>query len=429
MNIDVLKEYPDNYFDSVVTDPPYGLQFMNKKWDYDVPSTEIWKEVYRVLKPGAHLLAFSGTRTYHRMVCPIEDAGFEIRDQIGWAYGSGFPKSLDVSKAIDKAAGAEREVIGKKQVSRILDKSDFVAGNVKGGSIDITAPATDAGKQWQGWGTALKPAWEPICVARKPLEKDTVAENVLEYGTGALNIDESRVETKPRKTGTKSIDETPSDSGNSLTGSSLSKQIEYDLKDQGRWPANIIHDGSYEVVSMFPESKSEGNFPKIQNTKSWKMSSQGKRLGSAHSMGDVGSAARFFYCAKTSKADREEGLDEFIAKHTAASEFRPNHMEKALEGESGNPYGRYTPLKNNHPTVKPTALMEYLIKLITPPGGIVLDPFMGSGSTGKAAMRTDFKFVGIDLDENYCKIAQARIEFAITKKPKSLLRMKKNDNV
>ena len=299
----------DNSVDSIVTDPPYGLSFMGRKWDYDVPSVDIWVECLRVLKPGGHLLAFAGTRTQHRMAVNIEDAGFEIRDMIAWVYGSGFPKSQNVGKAIDKAAGAERKVVGTASGARNGNgkNNDYGAyGSAADGTFEVTAPATPEAQQWDGWGTALKPALEPVTVARKPF-KGTVANNVLEHGTGAINIDECRV-------------------GNS----------------NGRWPANLIHDGSEEVTELFPQAK-----------------------------GFSGSAARFFYCAKANKKDREDG--------------------------------------NSHPTVKPTDLMAYLCRLVTPPEGIVLDPFMGSGSTGKAAMREGFSFIGIERDPEYYAIAEGRV--------------------
>ena len=362
----VLRSMPDCSVDSIVTDPPYGLSFMGKKWDYDVPTIDVWVECLRVLKHGGHLLAFAGTRTQHRMAVRIEDAGFEIRDMIAWVYGSGFPKSLDVSKAIDKRGGnvagfaefrdavkdamkrngvsrqklqdalgnymishyltagsqpaipilkdyriirdvvglgnafdelfndeAEREVVGKHKT----DMGGLGGERLGQAGGNITAPATDAAKQWQGWGTALKPALEPITVARKPLV-GTVAENVLQYGTGAINVDGGRVEG-------------------------------------GRWPANFIHDGSEEATDLLKDS------------------------------------ARFFYCAKASKEDRGE---------------------------------------NHHPTVKPTDLMRYLCRLVTPPNGIVLDPFNGSGSTGCAAVLEGFQYIGIEREAEYIAISEKRIQ-------------------
>ncbi len=281
--LEVLATLPDNSVDSIVTDPPYGLSFMGKKWDYDVPSVAIWEQCLRVLKPGGHLLAFAGTRTQHRMACRIEDAGFEIRDMIAWVYGSGFPKSH----------------------------------NLEG--------------DHKGWGTALKPALEPITMARKPFSS-TVAANVIQYGTGAINVDGCRVGTESRwnpSAGHKDLE-------NKRTVTPISSHKEFDGREcVGRWPANIIHDGSNEAALSLK------------------------------------SGARFFYTAKAGKVDRES--------------------------------------ENNHPTVKPTMLMAYLCRLITQPGGTILDPFMGSGSTGKAATINGFRFIGIERDPEYHKISEARI--------------------
>lgn len=341
---EVLAGLDADAYESVVCDPPYGLSFMGKGWDRGVPGVEFWQEALRVAKPGAHLLAFGGTRTFHRLACAIEDAGWELRDCIMWVYGSGFPKSHDVSKAIDKAAGAEREkvLVPTQPGNKVYcGDSRTYSSSAHAGFRDISAPATDAAKQWEGWGTALKPAWEPIIVARKPLA-GTVAQNVLEHGTGAMNIDGCRV-------------------GDTEQTSAA---------PPGRWPANVIHDGSDEVLALFPDcdgtvamtQHASGGFSIFPKTE---MSRGGTGVK------DSGSAARFFYCSKASKKDR--GAD------------------------------------NNHPTVKPAALMRYLVKLVTPPGGTVLDPFMGSGSTGKAAVLEGFSFVGVDLNPDYVEIAKARI--------------------
>jgi hypothetical protein len=317
-NREVLKTIPNDSVDSIVTDPPYELGFMGKKWDntgiaYNV---DLWIELLRVLKPGGHLLAFGGTRTYHRMAVAIEDAGFEIRDSIHWIYGSGFPKSLDVGKAIDK----QRD-----------DRADI--------------PATSASQKWHGWGTALKPAHEPIVIARKPLI-GTVVANVLEYGTGALNIDACRIGDPP-----------------------------------GRYPANVIHDGSDEIVSMFP--KAGGGFG--VRGKGGQTYASGKGFantlavtGQTFGYRDTGSAARFFYAAKASSAERNAGLTT----------------------------------TNNHPTVKPITLMRYLLKLVTPPNGTTLDPFAGSGTTLIAAIHENFNAIGIELTPEYHPIIQARIQHA-----------------
>lgn len=518
-NIELLKQLPDNSVDAVVTDPPYGLGkepdalamlrdwletghhdvkgkgFMGKAWDAFVPQPQQWREIYRVLKPGGHVLAFAGTRTQDLMALGLRLAGFEIRDLVAWVYGSGFPKSLDVSKAIDKAAGAEREVVGQQ-----VRKNDRDANSLKMGRVsdvfDITAPATEAARQWQGWGTALKPALEPITLARKPLE-GTVAENVLKWHTGAVNVDGCRIAAltgqRPSSTlatweseknlcnlcanlaarpaklvtpATKGIfaenpaapttsekgendraDTSKADTGccaglcqegqatGQTAGSSLSIGVSGKMpKDQsqkatkfttltamdsttalktcnacgclitdqgtnestpalkngtlntpaeqgsaalGRWPSNLIHDGSEEVTELFPDSKTKRIEkpclePEITGHKWGTM--QGNR--GARGYDGEGSAARFFYCAKASKKDRDEG--------------------------------------NGHPTVKPTDLMRYLCRLITPPGGVVLDPWMGSGSTGKAAKLEGFDFIGMEMDSGYFDIACARTGYKET---------------
>lgn len=391
--LDHMLFMEDNSVDAIVTDPPYGLSFMGKKWDYDVPGVDIWTECLRVLKPGGHLLAFAGTRTQHRMAVRIEDAGFEIRDMIAWVYGSGFPKSLDVSKALDKAAGAEREVLGTVDPRGTFDgrerKSAAVNTNWRGaeGRDDvrdlsqkqITAPATDAARQWQGWGTALKPALEPITVARKPLI-GTVAANVLEHGTGALNIDGCRVggESTTRIQG---VAEIGFHGGNYAPGLQTGSEM-------GRWPANLIHDGSDEVLAAFPHASGAVAPVRGSEASAKTANAFGEYSGRAPSdqRDGGGSAARFFYCAKASRKDRNEGL----------------HAD--LEARNGN----------HHPTVKPTDLMAYLCRLVTPPGGLVYDPFMGSGSTGKAAVREGLRFAGSEMQAEYIAIARARIAAAMT---------------
>jgi site-specific DNA-methyltransferase (adenine-specific) len=347
--LDVLAREPENAFDCCVTDPPYGLGFMGKQWDHGVPGVAFWREHLRVLKPGAHLLAFGGTRTFHRLTVAIEDAGFEIRDCIMWVYGSGFPKSLDVGKAIDKAAGATREVVGVKTYAdgTVAPNGDNRHdGYVRPFMEDpdwqgtkITAPATALAKRWDGWGTALKPAWEPIVVARKPLV-GTVAANVEKYGTGAINVDACRVpaDDNSTKDGRCAGDRSRE---NYRTGTS-GKPI---ASDVGRHPANLIHDGSADVVDRFAEFGDRGGI-------------------------SGGNASRFFYCAKASKADRGEG--------------------------------------NDHPTVKPNALMRYLCRLVCPPGGVVLDAFCGSGSTLVAAAQEGFGFVGVEVDPHSAAIARRR---------------------
>jgi site-specific DNA-methyltransferase (adenine-specific) len=323
---------------------------MGKKWDYDVPSKEIWAECLRVLKPGGHLLAFAGTRTQHRMAVRIEDVGFEIRDMIAWVYGSGLPKSHNL-------------------------KDD-----------------------WKGWGTALKPALEPITVARKPLE-GTVAENVLAHGTGALNIDGCRV-----RDGSETGDEKPvyaANHGNAVYGAGMGGGAW--ANTDGRWPANLIHDGSEEVLAGFPQSSTTGVRRQPERVQQDVRATPFTRGKAAPEYTDSGSAARFFYCAKASKKDRDEGLEGFAQR---AAFDNPN-------GNMGGNMGSVTMRKNTHPTVKPTDLMRYLVRLVTPPNGTVLDPFMGSGSTGKAAMLEGFNFIGIEREAEYIEIAKARINWTL----------------
>ena len=554
--LEQMRTLAPNTVDSIVTDPPYGLSFMGKKWDYDVPTVEIWREALRVLKPGGHLLAFGGTRTYHRLAVNIEDAGFEIRDQIQWIYGSGFPKSMDVSKAIDKAAGAEREVVGKK-----IGRAATPINNIKGmkliggesGGYDasaITAPATDAAKQWQGWGTNLKPANEPICVARKPLEaKLTVAQNVQKYGTGALNIDASRIGYAPG-------DSTSSLAPCRLRGDKSNKKdaIFGSANDsyqnntagaaKGRWPANVILD------------EEAGRALDIQVSKTMKMHDAGKQRKAEifrvltgdsginfkgkngtnfQRFGDSGGASRFFKVipstehaieteCKTTVVNNAElnsqiiqaieqivktlfaresatqfldsvnlyltasdaelnakNIEQHFVQSLAKALAKIDHQLKAcldftrelsdsiqllnhaivvvmmastditmitlslkrlsgcaclvtdaiitwarkdLSSEPGPTRFRYVAkaskrernqglsadVANVHPTVKPIALMEYLIRLVTPIGGTVLDPFMGSGTTGVACRNLKFKFIGCELNDEYVAIAEKRIE-------------------
>jgi DNA modification methylase len=410
-NLDILPTLADNSIDSIVTDPPYELGFMGKKWDSSgiAYSVELWQECLRVLKPGGHLLSFGGTRTYHRVAVAIEDAGFELRDSIAWLYGSGFPKSLDVSKAIDKAAGAEREVISTRTLK------DIRGGNYNGSQPTMehnyTAPATDDAKQWQGWGTALKPAFEPVIVARKPIE-GTVANNVLKWGTGGLNIDGSRIASDI----TKDPNYRPNAKDHAGHGSSFSvggqnTRDKNDLPDAGfhnsagRWPANIILDPY--TAELLDEQSGQ-----TKSTRSEMTSNPGTIYGSGKGLpshtgiyghNDSGGASRFFYVAKASKRDRNEGLEGLPIR-------RPDDRTETGMGtfaEKG-----VQPAQNFHPTVKPTSLMEYLVKLVTPPNGTVLDPFTGSGSTGKAAILQGFDFIGIEMTEEYLPIIEGRLKHA-----------------
>lgn len=436
--LDKLKDLEDNSVDSIVTDPPYGLSFMGQKWDYDVPSVDIWMECLRVLKPGGHLLSFAGSRTYHRMAVNIEDAGFEIRDQIMWVYGSGFPKSHNIGKSIDKKGGNNllaNEISEKLKEARTsrnitLKQADemfcdgttnysWFEGRPKGNRIpepeiflkivtewpelkdyydktfpadrevietkidkgnrsvailgteekeyNITTASTDLAKQYDGWGTALKPAHEPIVMARKPF-KGTVADNVLEYGTGAINIDGCRVELsgdenmEAKQTSSKS---TFSANSNDWTTSTY--------KETGRWPANFIHNNLEEEWS------------------------------------------KYFYCPKANKKDRNEGCEELEKKRIIFNGKSGKECPSLFDKNSVVAKNTASPRQNHHPTVKPTDLMRYLCRLVTPKNGNVLDPFMGSGSTGKAAMLEGFDFIGIELSEDYLNIAEHRIKHAITK--------------
>lgn len=343
--------------DAIVTDPPYGLRFMGHSWDHGVPGIAFWEAALRVSRPGAHMLAFGGTRTFHRLACSIEDAGWEIRDTIMWVYGSGFPKSHNLHGT------------------------------------------------WEGWGTALKPAWEPIILLRKPLS-GTVRATVEEYGTGALHIDPCRIGTEKRVPGGKQRSCAPmwlSGRGHGSGFGPRSPEHSGMRREVGRWPANLIHDGSDEVTALMPQAKAGTAV---------RHSSGGNTFGSATAKpqmddmgyGDAGSAARFFYCAKASKADRDEGLDGMPER-----QYSHDGRQTPIE----NPYQRNKSVsRNHHPTVKPTDLMRYLVRLVTPPGGLILDPFMGSGSTGKAAVLEGFRFVGIDIDQAYIEIARQRIEHA-----------------
>ena len=344
--IEVLKSLDENSIDAIITDPPYELGFMGKSWDKSgiAFNTEVWSECLRVLKPGGHMLAFGGSRTFHRIAVAIEDAGFELRDTIMWVYGSGVPKSLDVSKAIDKTFGAKRTQGAREWSGGLRHSNSFGGGSGQENGtttlIKYDNPATPEAQMWHGWGTALKPAFEPIILARKPISEKNIAENVLKWGTGGINIDDCRIPLKGERQPTGSGK--PSKNGVTYilaiksggNGGNRTPQ-------QGRWPANFIHDGSEEVLRLFPEDNSN-------------------------------SAARFFYCAKASKKERGEN--------------------------------------NNHPTVKPLALMQYLVRLVTPPNGIVLDPFAGSGSTLIAAMREGFKYIGVELNEEYIEIAKKRLQ-------------------
>lgn len=425
-NITSLRKLPDNSIDSVVTDPPYGLSFMNKKWDYDVPSVEFWKEVYRVLKPGGHILSFGGTRTYHRMVVNIEDAGFEIRDQIMWLYGSGFPKSHNIGKAVDKIEGNEREVVGesKRGMSATAMKPD------KGWNANSMGPEitlTKGSSPYEGWGTALKPANEPICVARKPLSEKSVAENVLKWGTGGINIEGCRVGTEPISHGTSKADIRGGSLDASISSTRPRLQVE-EVITEGRFPANIILDEIAaelldEQTGYLKSGEVKPHHKKNKTANGYQGSCYGKFQNTDTTLkgyGDGGGASRFFYIPKVSKKERNMGLDGFEEKE---SQQKGHGLDRICMNEGcgvsmlkpelckcDEPDWRPKPKRNSHPTVKPVQLMAYLCRLITPPNGIVLDPYMGSGSTGITALLEGFRFCGMEMDADYFKIAETRIE-------------------
>jgi len=427
--LEILKTLDDNSVDAVVTDPPYGISFMGKKWDYDVPAVEVWEECLRVLKPGGHILVACGTRTQHRMAVNIEDAGFEIRDLIAYVYGSGFPKSLDISKAIDKQAGAEREVVGNKSksTSNSMDspkkqreqgyRPKWKNERLEGDTVtwDITAPATPEAIKWQGWGTALKPAMELWTLARKPID-GTVANNVLTHGVGGLNIDGCRVPTDEdlakNYNSVRKSDDVMGERGYKMGFRQGKDSVAHATESTklGRFPANLIHDGSDEVVGLFPDSngvvrKPTGKplFATNDENRAVKWNANSVVDSTVRGFDDSGSAARFFYCAKASKAERNKGLEGFTPKVR-----NDGRAEDLASGDM--PQNRSNNAKqNHHPTVKPVKLMQYLCRLITPPNGTVLDPYMGSGTTGIACKLEGFNFIGIEREKEYAEIAEARI--------------------
>ena len=428
--LDMLEVIEPNAIDSIVTDPPYELNFMNKGWDNAGVSfnEDTWKKCFEVLKPGGYLLAFGGSRTYHRIACAIEDAGFEIRDTIMWLYGSGFPKSFNIGKQIEAkvlfndASGRSQKKLKGQKINASMwthhwsykngkEKNDYsVLSNEKVIDVEYT---TELGKKWAGWGTQLKPSFEPIIVARKPV-KGTIIDNVIEYGVGGINIDECRVETNEDI-------KTHNYTQNSGIYGEYSTNIPNHSTNQGRFPANTIltYDETDfdEVCGGFPNTKDSGGGPNYE--KSNYTSYCDILSGNAYKRGihykESGSASRYFYCAKASKKDRDEGLDEF--ESVKCSMMASNANIDKNGNFTGMLAGRETKRKNTHPTVKPTELMQYLIRLVTPNNGTVLDPFNGSGSTGKAVMYENkernkgYKYIGIELTEEYLPIAQARIEY------------------
>ena len=421
--LNVLKMMMEDevFVDSIVTDPPYELGFMGRSWDSTgiAFQKETWELCFKVLKPGGHLLAFSGSRTYHRMAVAIEDAGFEIRDQVMWLYGSGFPKSMNIGKALDKKLGNERIKTGEKKTHSnkgIKQSEQRTAIGAGAFGQEVEEDVTVGTSEWEGWGTALKPAHEPLVLARKPLSEKSVVDNVLKHRTGGINIDECRVEgndakypdtnpdfrdqgrqskenmgidklsfgqtenVKRKKVVRKSRDEngvwTNDNSGMKAEGSEYA-----DADPRGRFPSNVMHDGSGSIKELFEDK------------------------------------LKYFYCAKTPKAERNQGLNNFPIKNKKGGGGTSNNVwyKDDVNSASGKFGSEKAPSKNVHPTVKPIKLMKYLCRLITPKGGTVLDPFMGSGSTGMAAKEENFEFVGIEKEEEYFNIATARIESVETK--------------
>jgi DNA modification methylase len=465
---------PPNSIDAIVTDPPYGLEFMGREWDRlgdvgktshagprergdgdfagfrvayngssnvrcrncgkwkwghtegdgggggkrcecadpDFPSNrprqaqamqrwhERWAiEAYRVLKPGGHVLAFGGTRTYHRLACALEDAGFEIRDCLSWLYGSGFPKSHDISKAIDREAGAVREVTGQRDTFTGMDKTK----NWKCSSpriMDVTAPATETAQQWDGWGTALKPAWEPIILARKPIMRNTVAQNVQAFGTGALNIDACRIGHSSADDLAVSLGKNPGRVDTVTSDVYGAGRPQQSVNTLGRWPANLVLDP--EAAAMLDAQSGVSTSPnKVTRGGNRNQAFGMSRQDGVDCYGDTGGVSRFFYVAKASREDRNAGLAGMAERKPHADE--PNGRAWDIPGSHS------TPRANHHPTVKPVDLMRWLIRLVTPPGGIVLDPFNGSGSTGCAAAAEGVAYIGLELDAEYCEISRRRI--------------------
>lgn len=419
-----MKELEDNSVDSVVTDPPSGIAFMNQAWD-DMGTLQgfqdfiysAFQQVYRVLKPGGHCLVWALPRTSHHTAMGLERAGFEIREKVYHCFSSGFPKSLNISKSIDRLKGVKREVLGYE--SRVLNRQDTKGWKkslttTKEGPFErrsgclreITAPVSDEAKQYDGWGTALKPSIEEWILCRKPLSEKNVALNVLKHGTGGLNIDGCRVPVNQKA------------DASQLRTMKRSKKLEKNgwgmnqndadmpvvVRPEGRWPAQVIHDGSEEVVSLFPQFTKSGAMKKdvlAYDGKSTVTFIRG-RSGPSNQHGDSGSASRFFYCAKPSKRERNAGL---------------NDMPEQTRGDGS---GKTPKTRNFHPTLKPLALMRYLCRLVTPKDGIVLDPFMGSGTTGIAAIQEGFRFVGIEKESAYYKIAVQRVKHAIKEQSKQM---------
>jgi DNA modification methylase len=417
-----IKDWASNYdgplFDGILCDPPYELGFMGKSWDSSgiAFDTEMWADLFKLVKPGGHLLAFSGSRTYHRMAVAIEDAGFEIRDMIEWVYGSGFPKSLNIGKAVDKIQGNEREVTGDNPNFRPVSGKEGYLGQSNFRQTDGMSVQTKGTSPYEGYGTALKPAHEPCVLARKPLI-GTVANNVLKHGTGGLNIDGTRVGVGAKKW---------SEPKGGIWNDSVDNGATLQDNPLGRFPANLIHDGSDEVESVFPNSKSSNSVRKNKNNTGNGLTHGLMSPVDSYGFSDSGSASRFFYTAKASKSERNAGLEGFDNHKPMYESHRPNYENtKGIEtpyagaGRTGNAN------QNHHPTVKPLSLTKYLATLIKPPtGGRLLVPFSGSGSEMIGALQAGWEYVeGVELTEEYIPIAEARIKYWLGKMDKEQLNL------
>jgi len=412
--IKIMAQLPENFVDAIVTDPPYGFSFMGKEWDkfgtnlqkYQEWTRQWAKQAFRVLKPGGHMLIFGGTRTYHRMTCGIEDTGFEIRDCMMWIFSTGFPKSLDISKAIDKLKKAKREKTGESQKFGRCDSGIYQMNVNNPPKMKFNCydkPATPEAKQWDGWGTTLKPAYEPIVVARKPLSENNVAMNVLRWGTGGLNIDGCRIETTDVLSfGSRNI-------GNGIIYNTCKPTTEGKQNQYGRFPSNIMFECICDEVVNNQHTNPDCPCHILDKQSGVRKSSGIKNRDSQKDTQDVGGASRFFYCAKASTSERNMGLKNADAKIDC---------DRNPECYSANvPFNRIRRLQlnrsgkiNHHPTVKPIKLMEYLVKLVTPPDGIVLDPFAGSGSTLIACKKLGFRYIGIEQEAEYVEIANKRLK-------------------
>jgi DNA modification methylase len=404
----VLKTLPSCSVDAIVTDPPAGIAFMGKEWDTDKGGRDAWiawmqsiaQECLRVIKHGGHALVWALPRTSHWTGMAWENAGWEPRDKIVHLFGTGFPKSLDVSKAIDKAAGVAPSRITVNE-SGSLGGLGTAGWNGTPRQLHYDSPTTPEAHQWEGWGTALKPAAEDWWLMRKPID-GTVAGNVLKHGTGALNIDACRIGTEER-----TYDLTMVAGGFETTGGG--RNVKSGEKTVvGRWPANVMHDGSAEVVAGFPVLHGHGSISHKGSAGLFAGAGEHRNVTG----GDSGSAARFFYCAKASRRDRDEGCEHLVDR-TGAEAVDREEGSAGMNSPRAGASRTANKVKNHHPTVKHTELMRYLCRLITPPSGVVLDAFMGSGSTGKACMYEGFGFIGIEQDADYLEIAKARIEFAL----------------